>query len=211
MPIRVVIFEDLELIREYLQEIISGCSDFSFVASFADARDVIKAVDATLPDVVLMDIQMPGINGIQALRKIKERFSKIHVIIQTVLDDDDKIFQAICAGASGYLLKNSSEEKIIESIKEAYAGGVPFTPAIAKKVLGLVRNNSKNETQDFNLSKRESEILNCLVTGMTYKMIAAKCFISIDTVKTHLKKIYEKLHVSSKTEAVIKAMKNKIA
>ena len=210
MPIRVIIFEDLELIREYLQQIISACRDFTFVASFADAKDVVKAIEATQPDVVLMDIQMPGISGIQALRTIKEKFPAVQVLMQTVLDDDDKIFDAICAGASGYLLKNTADEKIIEAIKNIYEGGVPFSPSVARKVLNLVKPASVQNNVDFNLSKRELEILNCLVQGMSYKMVANACFISIDTVKTHIRNIYEKLHVNSKSEAVIKAMKNKI-
>jgi DNA-binding NarL/FixJ family response regulator len=210
VPIRVIIFEDLELIREYLQQIISACKDFYFVAAFADARDVVKAIEATQPDVVLMDIQMPGISGIQALRIIKQKFPDVQVLMQTVLDNEDKIFDAICAGASGYLLKNTEDEKIIASIREVYEGGAPFSPSIARKILGLIKPFSGEPMIDFDLSKRELEILNCIVSGMSYKMIAAHCFISIDTVKTHIRKIYEKLHVNSKSEAVIKALKNKI-
>jgi DNA-binding NarL/FixJ family response regulator len=210
LPIRVIIFEDLELIREYLQQIISACRDFSFVAAFADARDVVKAIEATQPDVVLMDIQMPGISGVQALRTIKEKFPAVQVLMQTVLEDEDKIFDAICAGASGYLLKNTPDEKIIEAIKDIYEGGVPFSPSVAHKVLHLIKPSSAEANNDFNLSIREREILNCLVEGMSYKMIANTCFISIDTVKTHIRNIYEKLHVNSKSEAVVKAIKKKI-
>ncbi|MEO8086631.1 MAG: response regulator transcription factor [Bacteroidota bacterium] len=210
MAIRVIIFEDIELIREYLQQIISSCIDLRFVAAFADARDVIKAIESTQPDVVLMDIQMPGISGIQALRMIKERFPNVQVLMQTVLEDDDKIFDAICAGASGYLLKNTSDEKTIEAIKDVYEGGVPFSPSVARRVLDLVKPEKKNTDNNFDLSKRELEILNCLVQGMSYKLIATACFISIDTVKTHIKNIYHKLQVNSKSEAVIKAIKNKI-
>ena len=210
LSLRIVIFEDLELIREYLQQTIAEYSDFIFVAAFDDARNILKHIEATKPDVVLMDIQMPGITGIQALRMVKEKFPSLQVLIHTIMDDDELIFDAICAGASGYLLKNTPPEKVIEAIREVHEGGVPFSPSIARKVLELINVTKEIPKIDFNLSQREMEVLNCLVKGMSYKQIADACFISIDTVKSHIKSLYPKLHVNSKSEAVIQALKHKI-
>jgi len=163
------------------------------------------------PEIVLMDIDMPGISGIEAVRIIREKFPEVQVMMQTVFEDNEKVFDSICAGASGYLLKNSLSEQIISAIRELKNGGAPMSPGIAKKVIHRFQEqNPYIKGEDFKLTEREKEVLTCLVKGMSYKMIADACFVSVDTVKFHIKKIYEKLHVNSKSEAVVKAMKNKI-
>lgn len=211
MPIRVVIFEDIRLIREYLKTIVSSCSAFTMAAAFPNAKNILENVGATHPDVILMDIQMPLLSGIEATRMVKEVFPDIQILIQTVLEDEDHLFNAIRAGASGYLLKKSSERKVIEAIQEVFDGGAPFSPAIAKKILNFLKVSDENRMPaDYNLTHREIEILKCLVEGMSYKMIADTCFISIDTVKSHIKSIYTKLHVNSSSQAVGIAIRNKM-
>jgi len=210
MEIRVVIFEDKTLLRESLYQLINGADGLTCAGAFANCDDIIFNLKKTMPQVVLMDIQMPGMNGIEGVKIIKENFPEIKIIMQTVVEDDDKIFASICSGASGYLLKNTTPARLLQAIVEVYEGGAPMTPAIAQKVLEKFRKQSPASTDELNqLTNREKEILECLVQGMSYKMIAAECTISADTVRHHIRNIYEKLHVHSKSEAVIKAMKGK--
>jgi DNA-binding NarL/FixJ family response regulator len=210
MSIRVAIFEDKSLLRESLYQLINGAEGLTCVGAFADCNDIIFNLKRTTPQVVLMDIQMPGINGIEGVKIIKENFPEIRIIMQTVVEDDDKIFASICSGASGYLLKNTTPARLLQAIAEVYEGGAPITPAIAQKVLDKFRRQSPGSSEELNtLSVREKEILECLVEGMSYKMIAASRKISIDTVRFHIRNIYEKLHVGSKSEAVSKAMRGK--
>jgi DNA-binding NarL/FixJ family response regulator len=163
------------------------------------------------PDIVLMDIDMPGINGVEAVKIIKEKRPQVKILMQTIFEENDKVFDSICAGADGYLLKNSLTDYLVPSIKELNNGGAPMSPSIAKKVLNRFQEqNPYIQKTDYKLSDREKEVLTCLMKGMSYKMIAVACNISIDTVKFHIKKIYEKLHVNSKSEAVIKAMRGKL-
>jgi DNA-binding NarL/FixJ family response regulator len=211
MEIRVVIFEDKTILRESLFQLINGAEGLTCCGAFADCNDIIFNLKRTTPHVVLMDIQMPGINGIDGVKIIKEHFPDIKIIMQTVSEDDDKIFASICNGASGYLLKNTAPVRLLQAIVEVTEGGAPMTPVIAQKVLEKFRRQSPVFTTELNqLSVREKEILECLVEGMSYKMIASACKISIDTVRFHIRHIYEKLHVSSKSEAVVKAMKEKM-
>ena len=212
MDIRVVIFEDKSLLRESLYQLINGAEGLTCVGAFANCDDLIFNLKKATPQVVLMDIQMPGMNGIEGVKIIKENFPEIKIIMQTVVEDDDKIFASICSGASGYLLKNTTPARLLQAIVEVYEGGAPMTPAIAQKVLEKFRRQSPALSNELNsLSAREKEILECLVQGMSYKMISFSCKISIDTVRFHIRNIYEKLHVGSKSEAVIKAMKGKMA
>lgn len=211
MPIRVVIFEDIRLIREYLKTIVSSSSAFTMVAAFPHAKNILENVEATRPDVILMDIHMPVLSGIEATRIVKEVFPEVQILIQSVLEDEDHLFNAIRAGASGYLLKKSPEGKVTEAIQEVFDGGAPFSPSIAKKILNFLKSSDENQVaSDYNLSVREIEILKRLVEGMSYKMIADACFISIDTVKSHIKSIYVKLHVNSSSQAVGIAIRNKM-
>lgn len=210
MEIKVAIFEDNTLLRESLFQLINGTEEFICVGAFPNCKDIINDIRKSQPEVVLMDIQMPGITGIEGVRMIKEKYHEIKIIMQTVVEDDEKIFASICNGASGYLLKNTSPARLLEAIKEVKAGGAPMTPSIAQKVLEKFRKQSPAKDDSHNLSDREKEVLDCLVEGMSYKMIAAHCTISIDTVRHHIRNIYNKLHVNSKSEAVAKAIKKNI-
>lgn len=209
--LKIVVFEDNAQLREMLFQVINLTDGFSCTGAYPDAMDLEFKIRRSQPEIVLMDIDMPGISGIEAVRIIREKFPGVQIIMQTVFEDNEKVFDSICAGASGYLLKNSLSEQIISAIRELKNGGAPMSPGIASKVIRRFQEqNPYIKDEDFKLTEREKEVLTCLVKGMSYKMIADACLISIDTVKFHIKKIYEKLHVNSKSEAVIKAMKNKI-
>jgi len=206
---RIAIFEDNRKYRESLEFLIVTTSDMELCGSFDDTTRLSQKIEALQPDVVLMDINIPGKNGIDAVKEITDNFPGVHVCMQTVFDDDDKIFASLCNGASGYILKNTPPEKVLQAIREVADGGSFFTPSVAKKVL----NNFQQQAQQVEftqLTEREKEILKMLVDGMSYKIIADKAFISYETVHSHIKKIYEKLHVNSKSEAVVKAIKNRL-
>jgi len=211
MTIRVTLFEDNKSLRQSLYQLINGSNGFSCVGAFEDCLDLIKNIEETKPDVVLMDIEMPGINGIEAVGLLREKYPHLKILMQTIFEDSEKIFQSILAGASGYILKNTSPSRFLEFIKETYEGGAPMSPTVATKVLKMMVEHSPSaKVNSFNLSDREKEILSCLVKGMSYKLIADACFISIDTVRGHIRNIYEKLHVHSMGEAIAKAIKNRI-
>lgn len=211
MNIKVVIFEDNSSLRKSLFQLIDGSDGFQCVGAFEDCLNIMKNIEETKPDVVLMDIEMPGINGIEAVRMVREKYTGLKVLMQTIFEDNEKIFNSILAGASGYILKNTSPSRILDFIRETYEGGAPMSPSVATKVMKMVAEQSPSaKPSNFNLSEREKEILSCLVKGMSYKLIADACFISIDTVRGHIRNIYEKLHVHSKGEAVATAIKSKI-
>jgi DNA-binding NarL/FixJ family response regulator len=211
MKINVALFEDNIKLRESLKQLINAEEDLVCTGAFADANKLIPNMDKSNPDVVMMDINMPGLSGIEAVQIIREKYPQVHIMMQTVFEEDDKIFAAICAGASGYLLKKTAPHKIIEAIRETHMGGSPMTASVANKVLEMLRSKSKTAKYEFiELSAREKEILTLLVDGKSYKAIASLCFISIDTVSTHVRHIYEKLHVHSKSEAVAKAINQKL-
>jgi DNA-binding NarL/FixJ family response regulator len=208
--IRVSIFDDNANLRESLAFVIQNSSGIELVGLNADASGLIEKIEAQRPDVVLMDIQMPEISGIEAVKLIKQHYPEIKVIMQTAFQDDDYIFESICNGANGYILKNTALDEYLDAIKHAFWGGAPLNSTIASKMLNLFRNAQLAEKKEFGLSEREKEILLCLVDGLSYKMISAKCSISYDTVRFHMKNIYQKLHVASMTEAVALAIKYKI-
>jgi len=211
MNIRVTIFEDNNSLRNSLYQLIDGSDGFTCAGAFEDCLDLLHNIEETKPDVVLMDIQMPKINGIEAVRMLREKYPDLKILMQTIFEDNEKIFQSILAGASGYILKNTSPARILDFIKETYEGGAPMSPTVATKVLKIVASQSPStKTDSFNLSDREKEILSCLVKGMSYKLIADACSISIDTVRGHIRNIYEKLHVHSKGEAIATAIKGNI-
>ncbi|HET7001336.1 MAG TPA: response regulator transcription factor, partial [Puia sp.] len=202
--------EDNKLVRDALQTILNGTAGFTCCGALADGNNWESDINRSEPDVVLMDIEMPGLNGIEITKKICERFPHIKILIQTVFNDSEKIFLALCAGASGYILKNDPPHKFIEAIREVYNGGAPISSAVAKKVLGFFANQNiilvSPGNEDYHLSEREKEILRMMVESSNYKAIAEKTFISYETVRTHVKNIYKKLHVSSRNEAVMKAI-----
>ena len=211
MEIRVCLFEDNDNLREGLLRLINGTYNFKCVGAFPNCDNLIEKIKSSKPDVVLMDIQMPGISGIEGVRLIKEEFPDIKILMETIFDDDEKIFKSICAGAEGYILKHTPPSQILDAIKEIHEGGSPMTPSIANRVLSMMKKNSTGKSvETFDLSDREREILSCLVDGMSYKLIADACTISIDTVGAHIKNIYKKLQVHSKSEAVAKAIKRNI-
>ena len=208
--IGVCIFEDSKNFREGLSDVILSSDKFQLLGAFPDCSDLTKHLATLQPDVVLMDIKMPGITGIEAVRQIKSNFPGIKVVMQTVYEDDERIVSAICAGASGYLLKNSSPQKFVDAVEDAYHGGAPMTGSIAARVLALFQSQVKPATADSGLSVREKEVLQKLVQGKSYKMIAGDLDITYVTVRFHMKNIYDKLHVSSMTEAVAKAIHEKL-
>ena len=211
MEIKVAIFEDNKSLLESLKQLINGADGMTCTGAFADANKLVHNIQLAKPDVVMMDINMPGISGIEAVKIIKEKFPNVYILMQTVFDDNDKIFAAICAGASGYMLKKTTPQKMLEAVRETYQGGAPMTPSVAVKVLEMFRVQTGVEKNEFiDLSEREKEILSLLVKGNSYKAVASACFISIDTVNTHVRHIYEKLHVHSKSEAVAKAIFQKL-
>jgi len=209
MPISLVIYEDNVRLRQSLELLLGSESGFVVTGAYSDCNSVTEQMQELNPQLVIMDIDMPGMNGIEGVRRIKSQFPDIKVVMYTVFDDDNRIFDCICNGANGYLLKNTSPLKLIQALQELSAGGVPMSPFVAQKVFQFFRN-SKQSNESFNLTPREIEILEWLVRGNSYKMIADKSSISIDTVKKHLQNIYHKLHVNCGTEAVVKAIQHKI-
>jgi len=211
MKIKVAIFEDNKVLRQGLYQLINGSDGFQCVGAFEDCLNLLQNIEQSKPNVVLMDIQMPGINGIEAVRILREKYPHLKILMQTIFEDSERIFQSILAGASGYILKNTSPARILDFIKETFDGGAPMSPTVATKVLKMVALQSPSDSiGTFDLSVREQEILSCLVRGMSYKLIADACSISIDTVRGHIRNIYEKLHVHSKGEAIATAIKGKI-
>ncbi len=208
--INVCIFEDNKALRESLSSLVDGNPEFQLLGAWPDATKAVALVKECEPDVVLMDINMPGVNGIEAVVLIKKEFPQVQILMQTVFEEDDKVFASICAGASGYVLKNTAPVRLLEAIKEVHEGGAAFTPSIARKVLKMAASQQTDPIELFNLSDREKEVLQKLVEGMSYKMAAAALNIAFDTVHTHIANIYEKLHVNSKSEAVAKAIKQKL-
>src|SRR5450432_2130738 len=193
MEIKVAIFEDNKMLRESLQQLVNNAEDMMCTGAFSDANKLVRNMQMANPDVVLMDINMPGISGIEAVQMIKEKFPLVRILMQTVFEENDKIFAAICAGASGYMLKNTPPQKMIEAIRETHLGGAPMTASVAVKVLEMFRSQSSTVKREYiDLSEREKEILALLVKGKSYKLIASECFISIATVSTHVRHIYEK-------------------
>lgn len=205
----IVIYEDNHFLRDSLVEFLNSHSNFRIVGAFENCDQVLKQMQELKPDLVLMDIGMSGTNGLEGLKIIKQHMPDLPVMMLTVFEDNDHIFEAICRGASGYLLKNTAIEKIPEAIDDLLSGGAPMTPSIARKVIQLFHNLTIPKEDQYGLSRRENEVLNFLTTGHSYKMIAVECNISVETVRSHIKKIYEKLQVHSATEAVSKILSKK--
>ncbi|GGH72428.1 DNA-binding NarL/FixJ family response regulator [Filimonas zeae] len=212
MSIKVVIFDDNKNIRNSIIMLLNTDPEFELVGTFTDAENCVEDVLACNPDVVLMDIEMPGVNGIEAVRKLRKEVPHISVIIQTVFEDEDRIFDSLKAGASGYILKSCLKD-LGNAIRETVAGGSPMTPWVARKVLNMIYTSKETKREpapQYNLTVKEKEVLTHIVNGLSYKMIAAEMTISYETVRSHVKKIYEKLHVASLTEVVAKAINQQI-
>ena len=209
--IRVALYEDNAALRDSFSKLLEVFPEFELTGAYPNAINIVSDIQASTPEVILMDIDMPGISGIEAVGKIHKKFPQIKILMQTVFEEEDKIFDSICAGAVGYLLKKTKPLELLEAIKEARQGGAPMTPIIATKVLKMFRQYSPPVSDEkINLSEKEKIILSALTEGKSYKMIAETCNLSIDTVRFHIKNIYEKLHVHSMTEAVSKALKERL-
>ena len=207
---KLLIYEDNPQLREGLTMLINGSDGFEVLSAFKNCNNVEDEVRAFKPDVILMDIDMPGTNGIEGLKRIREIDTDVKILMLTVFDDNKNVFDAISNGANGYVLKKTPPARLLEYIQEAQTGGAPMTSSIATQVLRMFSSLNNEKGEDYDLSEREKQVLQLLVNGYSYKMIASKMFIAIDTVRSHIKKIYEKLHVNSKSEAVAKAFRNKI-
>lgn len=205
--INVLVYDDSPARQEALELLISQHEDMKFLGAFENCMNVSEHMKTLHPDVVLMDIDMPVVNGIEGLKLIRSEAPKVMVIMQTVFEDEDKIFDAIRAGAHGYILKKTHPARLIEGIHEVLEGGAPMNSSIARKMMETFQKQpSQSGIPKFDLTEREQEILNLLVKGLSYKMIADTCGITYHTVNSHCKKIYEKLHVHSATEAIAKIM-----
>lgn len=208
MQVKILLYDDNEALRLSVTAMIAEEPDFELVAAISNAETVETDVRQLQPHVVLMDIDMPLVNGVEAVKRIRRIAPDLPVIMLTVFDDNDNIFNAICAGASGYILKRYASLEIPSAIRNVLSGGAPMTGSVARKVLRMIPVAQTGESEKTGLSVREKEILQLLVQGFSYKMIAVEIKISIDTVRFHIKKIYDKLHVHSATEAVSKAIKD---
>ena len=211
--IQVWLVEDNEVFRRNVQRVINSLEGMTCEGSFDSAEATFKALQTNpAPDVILLDVQLPGVDGIAALTEFREAIPETRVIILTVFDDADKIFRAVCAGASGYVLKASGTDKIGEAIRQVMGGGAPMTPEVAKKVLDAFANSDllPGEKGDYGLTAREQEILRLLAEGLLKKEIADALSISVNTVSTHLRRVYDKLHVNTNTGAVAIALREGI-
>ena len=208
--IRVCIYEDIPDLRELLTETIRSVPELLFVNAYPNAKNILENTRRDKPDVILMDIQMPGISGIEAVQLVKNKYPEVQLLMQTVFEENTRIFAAICAGASGYILKASSPERYVSAIIDAYQGGSPMSPSIARKVLTMFQNQNQKINDFIELTDSEQKVLELLVRGLSYKLIADDLKISYPTVYFHLKNIYRKLHVNSATEAISKALQNKL-
>jgi DNA-binding NarL/FixJ family response regulator len=206
----VVIIEDLRDVREGLSVLINGTAGFRCAAAYRTMEEALDGIRPGQAGVVLTDIGLPGISGIEGIRKLRERLPQIPILVLTVYDSDDQVFRAICAGASGYLLKTTPPARLLESLKEIAAGGAPMSPEVARRILRLFREIRPPEQASYRLTPQEHELLRLLVDGHHKKTAADTLGISVNTVSFHLKNIYEKLQVHSKTEAVAKALRERL-
>lgn len=206
----VSIYEDNDQLRSLLELLISSAHEFSVVGAYSNGQHVMEQVRKDRPDIVLMDIDMPGRNGIDCVRQIKETNVQIRVLMHTVFADDDQLFACLSNGADGYLLKKDTGTHLLNALRDVAEGGGPMSPGIARRVLQTFRKPLHPKRQDYGITQREQELLQLLMQGYTYRMIAHQCTISVETVRRHLKNIYQKLHVQCGTEAVAKALRENL-
>jgi DNA-binding NarL/FixJ family response regulator len=202
--ITVALVDDEKLLRQSITTFVNGSPGFRCTSAYSTAEDALKGLPLDKPEVVLMDINLGGMNGIECVERLKALVPDMQIIMLTVYEDTDQIFKALSAGASGYLLKRSSPTKLLQAIREVHSGGSPMSSSIARKVVASFQKSKQSTDKQVHLSPREEMVLSCLAKGLTYKEIADQLDISIDTIRTYLRRIYEKLHVQSRTEAVAK-------
>jgi len=210
MPKSIVFFEDNIELRKALVNLLNNNEGYIVLGDYDDVSDVVRIISKKLPDIVILDINMPGMSGIEAIALIKEASPEVSIIMYTQFEDDDKLFKSLCAGADGYILKKTSPFKLIDAIDEVGNGGTPLSPLIAKKILASFRTKQKPVGLQFSLTNKESEILQLLVKGYSVMLIAAEMGISYNTSRTHLRNIYTKLHVNCGKEAIAKVLSAKI-
>jgi DNA-binding NarL/FixJ family response regulator len=204
--IKVAIVEDNQILRKSMEQLFEQTEDIRCVASIKNLLNVVSVFQKASPDIVLMDIGLPDISGIEGVRTLKNNFGNMQILMFTVFEDDEKIFEAIREGASGYLLKKTRPQEIIDAIRELEQGGSPMSPLVARKVVQYFQSGSPLKEDDFQLTTREKEILFALVDGLSYKKIADRYYLSVHTIRKHISSIYEKLHVHSKSQAVAKIL-----
>jgi DNA-binding NarL/FixJ family response regulator len=210
MAIKIILFDDSKFIRESLSLLLSTDKRFELAGAYESTDSAEELIGISRPDVVLMDIDMPGRNGILSVADIRVKFSDLPIIMLTVFDDENRVFDSLRNGAVGYLLKSSAPDKLLDALADAHAGGVPMSPSIARKMLSHFQNERRDLKKDYDLTLREKEVLALLIEGLSYKLIADRLSIGFETVRTHIKNIYSKLHVQTMTEAVSKALREGI-
>lgn len=206
-PVKVVIVEDKQQIREGLAALISGTEGYQCSNTFDSMETALSRINAQNTDLVLVDIGLPGMSGIEGMRVLKKNYPDLLMLVLSVYEDDERIFEALCAGASGYLLKKTSPARLLEGLREAVNGGAPMSPEVARRVITIFREIRPPENSDYQLTPHETRLLKLLVEGHNYKTAAAELGVSVNTISFHLKHIYEKLQVHSKSEAVAKALR----
>ena len=208
--IKVAIIEDRREIRDGLAMLINGTQGFKCTGSYRSMEDALPRIGTDLPDVALCDIGLPGMSGIEGMRILKEKFPALLLLMLTIYDDDERIFDALCAGACGYLLKKTPPAKLLEGLREAVDGGSPMSPEVARRVIALFRDIRPPDRADYELTPHETRLLKLLVEGHNYKTAALELNVSINTISFHMRHIYEKLQVHSKSEAVAKALRDRL-
>ena len=207
-PVKIALIEDQREIREGLAVLINGTSGFRITGAFGSIESALSNVAGERPEIMLVDIGLPGMSGIEGIPLLRERHPQCVILVLSVHDDDDRIFSALCAGASGYLLKKTPPARLIESLHEALSGGAPMSPEVARRVVALFREFRPPGQADYELTPHEGRLLKLLADGHNYKRAAVELGVSINTISFHMKHIYEKLHVHSKSEAVAKAFRH---
>jgi len=210
--INVAIVEDNDTIREGLSALVNGTTGYKSVGAYRDCESFLVKLETLNVNVVLMDIALPGMNGIEGVKEAKKLKPDIDILMLTIYEDSEKVFDALCAGACGYLVKKTPPSKLLDAIKDVYEGGSPMSSQIARQVITAFKESKdvKDESPDYKLSAREKEVITLLASGNNYQQIADQLFISVDTVRHHIKNIYKKLHVHTQSEAVAKAIRKKI-
>jgi DNA-binding NarL/FixJ family response regulator len=209
-PIKVAIVEDERDIRECLCVLVNGTDGYTCSGSYRTMEEALEKIPRQMPDVVLSDIGLPGMSGIDGVRALKQRFPDLLLLMLTVYDDDERIFDAMCAGACGYLLKKTPPARLLECLREAVGGGAPMSPEVARRVIGLFRDIRPPDRAEYHLTPHETRLLKLFVEGHNYKTAAAELRVSVNTVNFHVRSIYDKLQVHSRSEAVAKALRNRL-